>query len=277
MDVYYVNSKEKKICLTKKPYELLDGATIFDYSLSYTTAGETNPKIKRFSNKIKKGNMAIIVSGGSREEYCSNINAMMDIISYDVDAGTPGRLYCGDQYCEGYVFENEHGTDYNNSKRAELKLKFVAENGNWIHEEKKSFAKVTNELYETEGLDYPHDYPFDYSNNLVNQKIVNDNYAASDFEMVIYGSCDNPAISIGTHTYEVNASLIVGEYIVINSLTRKIYKVKNNGEQVNLFYLRGRDFYIFEKIPAGIMSVAWNGSFGFDIKLMSERSEPKWI
>ena len=65
--------------------------------------------------------------------------------------------------------------------------------------------------------------------------------------------------------------------MVINSATKKIYKVKNNGEQVNLYHCQGREFYIFEKIPPGTLAVAWAGGFGFDIKLLQERSEPKWI
>ena len=46
---------------------------------------------------------------------------------------------------------------------------------------------------------------------------------------------------------------------------------------MNLFNVRGRDFYIFEKIPTGILNVSWSGSFGFDLNLLSERGEPKWI
>ena len=277
MDVFYVNSKNQSVCLTRSPYILLDGASIFDYALSYSTSGKTNPKINKFSNKTKEGNVTVIVSGRTREEYCENINSLMDIIGYDVDRGELGKLYCGEQYCEGYFYANKHGTNYSNSKRAELELTFVAENGNWISEQEFQFARITNEAFSFDGLDYPHDYAYDYTNNLVNQKIINDNYTSCDFELTIYGSCENPAVSIGQHTYSVETSLITGEYLKINSITKKVYKVKNNGDIINLFSNRGRDFYIFEKIPTGILNVAWVGGFGFDIKLLSERSEPKWI
>ena len=277
MDVFYENAQKEKICLTQEPYRLLDGASIFDYAVSYSTVGKTYPKIKKFSNRMKEGNLKIIVTGKTREEYCKNLNRLMDVINSDIDKVEMGRLYCGEQYCEGYFTGNSHGTSYNNSKRAELELSFVAENGNWVKEETYSFARVTNEIFESDGLDYPYDYAFDYANILVNQKLVNNNYASSDFEMTIYGSCENPTISIGTHTYSVTASLITGEYIKINSANRKVYKVKNNGDIVNLFHYRGREFDVFEKIPKGILNVAWDGGFGFDIKLLSERSEPEWI
>lgn len=277
MDVFYVNAQKEKICFTQEPYRLLDGASIFDYAMSYSTVGKTNPRIKKFSNRMKSGNLKVIVIGKTREEYCENLNRLMDVINSDVDRVKMGKLYCGQQYCEGYFTANSHGTSYSNSKRAELELSFVAENGNWIKEETYSFARITNEIFESDGLDYPHDYAFDYANILVNQKLVNNNYASSDFEMTIYGSCENPVISIGTHTYSVEASLITGEYIKINSANRKVYKVKNNGDIVNLFHCRSREFDIFEKIPKGILNVAWDGGFGFDIKLLSERSEPEWI
>lgn len=277
MEIYYINSAGKRVDFTGGSYKMLSPSDLFDYKWDYSTKGVNVLKVAAFSKRFREKEVQLVVSASTKTEYYQKITELMEILDRDIGAVTPGRLYVGNTYLQCFFVSSEKPKRYINTQKTIVNLKLLAENGNWIHEEKKSFAKVTNALYETDGLDYPHDYPFDYTNNLVNQKIVNDNYAASDFEMVIYGSCENPAISIGTHTYEVNASLIVGEYIVINSLTRKIYKVKNSGEQVNLFYLRGRDFYIFEKIPAGIMSVAWNGSFGFDIKLMSERSEPKWI
>ena len=160
MDVYYVNSKNQRVYFTQIPYVLLDGGTIFDYSLSYTTtAGKEKPRIKNFSNNLKKGDMTIIVSGKTREEYCDNINNLMDVIAYDVNNNTSGKLYCGDQYCSGYFFENKHGTTYNNSRRAELKLNFITENGKWIKETTTTFGYD----YGTEGnnLDFNNDFPMD--------------------------------------------------------------------------------------------------------------------
>lgn len=276
MEVFYLNNKGQKISFTQNPYILLNGPTIFDYSMGYTTSGRTDAQIKSFTNQMKSGNLEVIVTGKTREEYCENFNRLVNVINSDVDQITAGKLYCGDQYCKGYFCKITHGTTYNNSKRAELKLGFVAENGNWIYEDKKSFSIVTGEKYNSDGLDFPTDYPFDYANDLVSQRIVNDNYASSDFEMIVYGPCISPEVSIGLHTYKVDASLYIGEYMVIDSRTKKVYKVKNNGEKVNLFHARGRDFYIFEKIPSGIMTVAWSGEFGFDITLLSERSEPVW-
>ena len=74
----------------------------------------------------------------------------------------------------------------------------------------------------------------------------------------------------------MNCQLETGEYLVINSLSKKIYKVKNDGEQVNQYNLQDRDWYVFQKVASGSHSVSWSGLFGFDITMYERRSEPKW-
>lgn len=125
-------------------------------------------------------------------------------------------------------------------------------------------------------LDYPYDFAFDYMSLEQNQSLTNPEYFASHFQLIAYGACTNPSIIIGGHKYEVDCELGVGEYLVINSRTKKVYKVETDGTIVNQFNLRNRDSYIFEKMPSGSNAVLWNGLFGFDVTLLEERSEPKW-
>ena len=88
---------------------------------------------------------------------------------------------------------------------------------------------------------------------------MNEAISDADFEMVVYGPCENPEILIGSHKYHVNCQLETGEYLVINSLSKKIYKVKNDGEQVNQYNLQDRDWYVFQKVASGSHSVSWSG------------------
>ena len=129
----------------------------------------------------------------------------------------------------------------------------------------------------TVGFDYAHDYSYDYSNTLINQKIIVPGETPAGFRLIVYGSCDNPTISIGELTYKVNTTLLTGEHLIIDITSKTISKIKNSGEKVNVFDLRDRDADFFEKIPAGMHSVAWSGAFGFDVILLIERSEPEWI
>lgn len=276
MDIYYLNSKNKKMYLDRAPYQMLAVNTLFDYGWKYSTKGVSNPKVAKFSKTMVEKTFDIVVSGATKDEYKSNAEALLEHFDVDTIGLSKGRLYVGNCYLSCYIIKSEKLARYINTKRSTISFTLVAENGSWYEESTYEYARITNGAFNSDGLDYPYDYAYDYANNLVNQKIINDNYTSSDFEMTIYGSCENPAVSIGQHTYSVEASLITGEYLKINSITKKVYKVKNNGDVVNLFSSRGRDFYIFEKIPTGILNVAWEGGFGFDIKLLSERSEPKW-
>ncbi len=274
MDIYYINSKNQRVCLTKKPYILLDGATIFDYALSYTTFGKTNPKIGKFKNQIKKGDMKIIVFGQTREDFCENVNNFMNVINYDVDNNTTGRLYCGEQYCSGYFCKNVHGTTYNNSKRAELKLNFVAENGSWITEKDFSFEAKTLSLSNVKK--YAYKYPYRYSTSSGENYIENNHYTDCNFKLRIYGPCVNPHIIIGTHRYQVWTILTEGERLEIDSIRNKVYKVMVNGTKVSLFNERDKQSCVFDKIPPGRQRVAAPGTFNFDLTLYEERSEPQW-
>ena len=88
-------------------------------------------------------------------------------------------------------------------------------------------------------------------------------------------------VRIAGHIYELRTTLYDGEYAVIDSSTRyakdrKIVKVKVDGTEENLFNSKNNESSIWEKIPAGLSIVSWNGSFGFDIILFNERGTPRW-
>ena len=68
----------------------------------------------------------------------------------------------------------------------------------------------------------------------------------------------------------VNASIPNGETLVIDSKKHTVMM-----GDTNIFDARGKEYSVFEKIPAGALDVAWDG-FDFSITLLEERSEPKW-
>lgn len=276
MEIYYLNSVGRRIDFTGENYKMLAVSDLFDYRWEYATRGVSVLHIASFNKRFVEKQVPLVISAETKDEYYHKIADLLEIIDSDISSGVPGRLYVGETYLQCFFTASEKPKRYLNTRTTTINLRLIAENGNWIREERKSFLPVISGARE-DGLDYSHDYAFDFCSNLANRRMVNSNYTASNFEMIIYGPCLNPAISVGIHTYEVDADLRAGEYMVVNSSGKKVYKVKKDGEQVNLFYARGRDYYIFEKIPSGTVSVSWNGSFGFDITLLSERSEPVWI
>ena len=126
-------------------------------------------------------------------------------------------------------------------------------------------------------LYYPFAYPYMYSAPTNISYILNEHYSECGFKMVIYGPCVDPAIRINGHLYEVIATLSEGEYILVDTRDKSVKKYASDGTVEDLFNSRNKESEIFEWIPAGSLAVSWNLSFGFDITLFQERSEPRWI
>lgn len=274
MEIYYKNSKGKKIYLDRFPYIVLDEATLFDSEWDYQ-ANEASTQIIKFSKKMKTKDADINISGSTKEEYYKNVSMLVSVFDTDIISAEPGELHVGEYYLPCYFYKNIKSGNFRNVKKSTITFSVVAENDQWIKETCIVFRPGT--VHEAgQNLDYPHDYPYDYANGLSSQKLVNDSISTCDFEMIIYGTCANPNIRIGDNQYNVDCVVDTGEYLVINSKKCKVYKKKIDGEIENCFYLRNREYYIFEKIPTGNLTVVWNGLFGFDITLSAERSEPEW-
>ena len=94
--------------------------------------------------------------------------------------------------------------------------------------------------------------------------------------MIIFGPCIDPRITINGHVYQVFDTVEKGEYITINSINMTIIKNRNNGTTANLWDYQAKEESVFSPIPGNVISVNWSGTFGFDLTLFEERSEPAW-
>ena len=121
-----------------------------------------------------------------------------------------------------------------------------------------------------------YDYPYDYVSSLSGRKILCDTVEPCAFRLLIYGEALNPYVIIGGHRYAINGEIKEGETLLIDSLNKTVTLTTETGNKVNWFDKRGRDDYIFEPIKPGQHTVAWLGSFGFELTVIEKRSEPKW-
>ena len=87
----------------------------------------------------------------------------------------------------------------------------------------------------------------------------------------------NPKFTLAGNVYGVEANAEEGERIVLDQIERKIYRVDSTGTTTNLFDYRIKTSDPFKKISPGDVTVQFSGEFGFDIELLQQRSEPKWI
>lgn len=245
----------------------INESDLHDYEWEYDVV---NKKVVNFNNSIRKPKIEVFATGENRNEIA---NRLFEVINKDVLENEPGYITIGDYYLEGY-FVSKENAKYSSGKIIKMTLTFVATN-RWM---KKTKYEYMPEESITEGdLDYPHDYPHDYKMHRSTRPLINDGYMPCDFEIVFYGPQETPTIIINGHVYQVYTTLQANEYLVVNSLDKKIYKVLNDGTRENVFNRRNKDSYIFEKIAVGKTTVIRDTDARLDITLIEQRSEPKWI
>lgn len=240
---------------------------LHDYEWEYDII---NKRVVNFDNPAKKRTLEVFATGKNRKEIA---NHLFEVINKDVLENEVGYISIGDYNLEGYFVEKQN-SKYNNGKIIRMQLVFVATN-RWIRKTKYNFMP---EEEITEGdLDYPHDHPHDYKMHRSSKKVINDGYMPCDFEFIFFGPAEAPAVIINGHVYQVFTTVGENEYLVVNSLTKKIYKVLNDGTKENVFNRRNKDSYIFEKIAVGKATVIRDIDTRLDVTLIEQRSEPKWI
>lgn len=277
MDIYYQNHAGEKIYLDRRPYRMLAVTTLFDSEWDYITKGYNFPRVVQFEKSMVIKSFDIVIDGATKEEYRNNADSFAKITERDIRELTPGKLYVGNTYLSCYFYKSQKKRRYVNTNKAAIQIGILSESGKWIYENKFQIRNAFESTMDQQYLDYPHGYNYDYANILSSRMIHNNSPGSSDFKMIVYGPCTDPVIAINDHVYQIYAEIMPQEYLVVDSVEKKIYKVKNNGMEINLFGSRNRDSYIFQKIAVGKNSVVWSGEYGFDLILYEERGEPKWI
>lgn len=272
MEIYYINGNGEKLDFMEWPY-LIQGHDLFNHGWSYATSAQ---KVVRFYKDITEKSITLNISAATQESYYAALNHFSEVVEKDVVNNRAGYLYVGDQYLRCNMAASEKtewtkGVDYlKNSVAIVPRYPF------WICEQKYLFRYIVSpdKIF----LDYPLDYPYDYASEHDTHKDVinNTHYCACHFQAIFYGPCIDPAFVVDSHPYAVMTTLEEGEYLRLDTRDRTITKVTNTGDEVNEFNNQRRDVSIFEKISPGLHTVTWNGTYGIDVVLYEERSEPKW-
>lgn len=245
-----------------------------DYSWSYESI---NSRISRFYRAVRNRKLPLVVACNSEAEALLVKNRLHEYAEKDIAARMPGKVYVGDYYTQGYITASTKSNYLINDRYCHIDLTLTSDNPAWYREQKHVFIPGTNtESDISGGVDYPFDYPFDYALSMVGRRITCDAIGSSAFKLVIYGEVENPAILIGSHLYAVTGRLKAGETLLIDGVNKTITLTTAQGVQVNWFDKRVRESYVFEPIPTGQSIVSWSGTYGFDLIIVEERSEPRW-
>ena len=243
-----------------------------DFAWSITSK---NDRISGFKKGIVSKSIPIIIKCETAEEGYSLRNRLFEVCEKDVLALKHGKIIIGDYYLKCFVVESKKAEYLIHQNYMKVTVKISTDFPYWVRE--------TSSMFNYGGgvsgadLDFNRDFPFDYTSNLLGKQLNNPHFVASNFRIVIHGACDNPRITVGGHDYEISASIDENEYLTIDSTNKTIVLTHSDGSKDNCFNLRNRDSYIFQKIPSGILNVSASGTFKFDIIILEERGEPKWI
>lgn len=248
-------------------------STLLDFAW---TAVSKNNRIAGFKKGIVSKTVSFFLKSKTVQEGLTQKNRLFEVCEKDVMAVMPGKIIIGDYYLKCYLTESKKGDCILNNGFLKVNAKITTDFPNWIKESKTTF-NYGSIGKEGKNLDFNRDFPSDYSSNLLGETLDNTGFVASNFVLNIYGACESPSITIAGHVYEVDVSIADNEYLTIDSINKTVILTHEDGTKENCFNKRNRNSYIFEKIPSGISNVASGSYFKFDVTLLEERSEPKWI
>lgn len=201
------------------------------------------------------------------------LGMLHDDFENDVRSMKPGRLIWGSYYIECYATASETTPD--NNVAIDNKVSFYCPYPFWIQEQK--IELVAQQIEQSGYLDFSFDFPFDFTAPVVGTKIIPSDFPfSSEFRIVIYGQAVNPRIVVNGHPYVLYTTIPQGAYVLVDSKSKTIVMYGSDGERTNMFNFRNKTDSIFTKIPGGNLTITWDASFGADITVFRERSEPRF-
>lgn len=278
--LYYLSSRGTKIDLFNWPLMAQNYESLLEYEWEHkgTELFASGTKVSISRQKMKEVELLVSVLADSSDEFNEIQKNMINEFDYDIRNNSPGRLYWDGTYLKCFISGSSFEEYEEDFDATDIKLKVKAPNPFWIEENAFTFSAESSGT--DADLNYPHNYPHNYSLAESGEKYIDiDSSGESEFEMIMYGPCSNPSVSIGGHTYSVTCELISGEYLRIDTRRKMvkelpIAKVGSSGTETNLFNNRNKTYSVFEKIKPGSSEVTWSGSFKWDLTVFIERSVP---
>ena len=274
MRIYYKSGYSgEEINLVAYPFKMVTG-TFLNYNWSYSTR---NRRIVGFNRDVAERQFTLFVYGSTAVEYAANWKRLHDIFDRDVVEMTPGKLYFGDYYLTIYIFSNEKTKWERGLYRCQNIFTAVTDKACWYRDKVIEYYPLEDDEQGSGWLDFTFDFPFDFMAPVHGVTTLNNDVVLpAEFRLLIYGPAANPYISVGGHIYRVYTTVNAGELLIIDSRDRTVIRRLSTGTEINEFNNRDKDSSIFAQIPAGSSQLIWPGTFGMNLTLYQERSEPEW-
>lgn len=287
--VVYENNRGQSIDLTALPYAI-NIEPLLDYSWAYATRDRRRgSRIAGFNKAVASKSITLHILGQTIKERNEAIDAFNNIIEVDIYDGIAGKIWFDDWYTYGYIVSSQNEKWQYDKGVIKKTIQLVREEETWYHLIiKNSYSELPEDDDFEQGIkDYEldeetelvgYDYSYDYGVDKVSTvEITNPNPLGCNFIVAISGPVNNPYLRIGDTIINVNVEVVDGANLVIDSGAKTITLTLPDGIQVNAFGARNPDYYIFQLIESGINPIVWDGSFSWQLQMIEERSEPRWL
>ena len=281
MILKYINSENKEFDLKDARFRLKEG-NFHNVSWKYSSITKRfGVAVKQFEKDPISFELTFAIKGpiSKRKAMLNEIHGAMEV---DKLNKIPGKIVWNDSYIEGYFISSSTypASEGNGTINTTV---FFAPVPFWIQEQLISIHPISGVAAVSDKVltkKYPYTYPYRYPVLQTETTVNVDHYTESDFQMKVYGPATSVHIYIAGHPYIVHYPIEAGEYMVIDSrpveMDKKLYVVKANGDTVNIFHYRDTENSVFKKIPPGQIKVDYPRSYGVDLTIFKERSEPLW-
>lgn len=279
-NVIYENSRGVRYNLLEFSGCKLKEADFHQYSWGTTVAQKQFGEVVDKFTKEAKTFSAKICFRGSRDSRKTQIDNFHFSTEYDITHQKLGRIYWGTCYIEVYVIESDTYPG-DNALETYNDVTFYAPYPFWIEEQKVEITPSQQNAQEgNKGYDdsYPYPYSYAYAPNVVGVDV--DHYADSKFKLIAYGAFDSFNCNIAGNVYDVNYPVRTNQFLTIDSrqntrADRKCFVTSETGIITNVFDYRNPDHQLFAPIPSGHILINYVRTYGIELTIYKERSEPR--
>lgn len=291
----YENNRGQRINLSEHPY-YLDIEPLLDYQWSYSQKEKRRGSIiAGFAKDIQSMDLTLNILARETSRRDEAIDEFNNLIEADIYDGIAGKIWLNDWYTRGYIISSQNTKWQYGKPIVQKKVKLVREQENWYHsvrvgnfgntEQEEAFNFVEDEIktferYEGDGVSLleGYNYEFDYMADIQSQqRISNPNATPCEFIISIQGYVNRPIVQIGENVIAVDVEVPHGANLQVDSSAKTAILTLADGTMINVFGARDPDYYLFARIPSGNNIVTWNGSYMWEVKMLEERSEPRWL
>lgn len=276
--IWYENSAGEIIRFDEAPI-VAQTSGLFDYQWSmtlYDRARRDGGRAVFARRAVQDKTLVLDVFADTQEEHNAALDRLHDVLDYDMNSLSPGKLYVNGQYIRCFAHTSVKTLDRDWTTYTVVGLTLKAISPAWVKEETVTLLPSQAASGGNGEKTYTGKYPYRYDESPEVYRFINETGAPAPMVIKIFGACSSPTVVVGGSEYGLNTGIAAGAYAVIDQVEKSITLVSAGGVKSNLFAFRKRSADNFLPAPAGVLTISASGSFAAEVTFLTQRSEPRW-